>query len=214
MTVIAGDLRLPAGFAHPPASEQARQIAERGTILRVQVGWGCTGLPSRVRTIATRWESVSSRQSSLPASREFRPAPMPMAGPFHSSSTNDTRSGIVPAVSRIVPVPAMSFVSKLRLGVPGVEPLRTGRITLPIPEPHLSYLRSVRRGEVALAEVTQAVSDAGAEVRSLAGSSGVADEPDRGWVGYISPTSASGRSASRVSVQSVDSASSINSPSC
>ena len=34
----------------------------------------------------------------------------------------------------------------LRLGLQGAELLSTGRITLPIPEPHRAYLRSVRRG--------------------------------------------------------------------
>ena len=38
----------------------------------------------------------------------------------------------------------------LRLGVQGTELLSTGRITLPIPEPELSFLRAVRRGEVGL----------------------------------------------------------------
>jgi hypothetical protein len=38
--VISGDVRLPPGFDHPHASEAARRIAERGTILRVQVGSG------------------------------------------------------------------------------------------------------------------------------------------------------------------------------
>jgi hypothetical protein len=41
--VIAGDVRLPPGFDHPHASEAARRIAERGTILRVQVGSGVHG---------------------------------------------------------------------------------------------------------------------------------------------------------------------------
>ena len=34
---------LPAGFAHPHASEEARLIAEAGLILRVQVGSGVHG---------------------------------------------------------------------------------------------------------------------------------------------------------------------------
>jgi hypothetical protein len=34
---------LPSGFAHPHASEQARRIAQRGLILRVQVGSGVHG---------------------------------------------------------------------------------------------------------------------------------------------------------------------------
>jgi uncharacterized protein len=40
---IAGATTLPAGFAHPHASEQARLIAEAGLILRVQVGSGVHG---------------------------------------------------------------------------------------------------------------------------------------------------------------------------
>ena len=40
---IPGSTVLPAGFAHPHASEEARRIAERGMILRVQVGSGVHG---------------------------------------------------------------------------------------------------------------------------------------------------------------------------
>jgi len=40
---IAGTTVLPAGFAHPHASEEARLIAEAGLILRVQVGSGVHG---------------------------------------------------------------------------------------------------------------------------------------------------------------------------
>jgi uncharacterized protein len=40
---IAGSTELPAGFAHPHASEEARKIAEDGMILRVQVGSGVHG---------------------------------------------------------------------------------------------------------------------------------------------------------------------------
>ncbi|MGY1806775.1 DNA polymerase beta superfamily protein [Blastococcus sp. SYSU D00669] len=41
--VIRGDRSLPAGFAHPHASEEARRIAEAGTVLRAQVGSGVHG---------------------------------------------------------------------------------------------------------------------------------------------------------------------------
>lgn len=41
--LIDGDTALPAGFDHPHASEEARHIAERGTILRAQVGSGVHG---------------------------------------------------------------------------------------------------------------------------------------------------------------------------
>lgn len=41
--VIAGSRSLPGGFDHPHASEQARRIAEKGTIVRAQVGSGVHG---------------------------------------------------------------------------------------------------------------------------------------------------------------------------
>jgi uncharacterized protein len=40
---IPGSTELPAGFAHPHASEEARRIAQDGMILRVQVGSGVHG---------------------------------------------------------------------------------------------------------------------------------------------------------------------------
>lgn len=70
----------------------------------------------------------------------------------------------------------------LRLGFQGIQLLSTGRITLPVPEPQRSYLRAVRRGEVTLAEVLEAVAEAEAELLRLAGSSTVPDQPDRSWV--------------------------------
>ncbi|SCX37611.1 Predicted nucleotidyltransferase [Klenkia marina] len=42
-SVVLGDRSLPAGYDHPHASEEARRIAEEGTILRVQVGSGVHG---------------------------------------------------------------------------------------------------------------------------------------------------------------------------
>jgi uncharacterized protein len=43
VSTVPGDRALPGGFGHPHASEQARRIAEQGTILRVQVGSGVHG---------------------------------------------------------------------------------------------------------------------------------------------------------------------------
>jgi hypothetical protein len=40
---VPGSTLLPAGFAHPHASDEARAIAEQGMILRVQVGSGVHG---------------------------------------------------------------------------------------------------------------------------------------------------------------------------
>lgn len=70
----------------------------------------------------------------------------------------------------------------LRLGVQGTELLTTGRITLPIPEPHRAYLRSVRRGERSLPEVLEAVDAAAAALVRLGTDSTVPPEPDRAWV--------------------------------
>jgi uncharacterized protein len=70
----------------------------------------------------------------------------------------------------------------LRLGVQGVELLMTGRITLPVPEPDRQYLRAVRRGEVAHAEVVDAVEAAEQKLESLRASSAISAEPDRAWV--------------------------------
>jgi len=70
----------------------------------------------------------------------------------------------------------------LRLGLQGIELLTTGRITLPVPEPHLSYLRAIRRGEIPLAEVIDAVTDAETRLVALRGESSVPAEPDRLWI--------------------------------
>jgi uncharacterized protein len=70
----------------------------------------------------------------------------------------------------------------LRLGLQGIELLTTGRITLPVPEPDLGYLRSIRRGEVGLAEVVDAVTAAQARLAALRDSAAVPAEPDRRWV--------------------------------
>jgi hypothetical protein len=70
----------------------------------------------------------------------------------------------------------------LRLGLQGVELLTTGRISLPVPEPDLAYLRSVRRGEAPLPEVLAAITDVEARLTALRTSSSVPAEPDRAWV--------------------------------
>ncbi|TKV57156.1 nucleotidyltransferase [Nakamurella flava] len=70
----------------------------------------------------------------------------------------------------------------LRLGFQGVELLRTGRITLPVPEPALGELRAVRRGEVPVEQVVRRIDDVAAELESLNRSPRVPDQPDRAWV--------------------------------
>jgi len=70
----------------------------------------------------------------------------------------------------------------LRLGLQGIELLTSGRITLPVPEPQREYLRSIRRGDIGLAEVVNAVTDAEIRLTELRDSSAVPDQPDRRWV--------------------------------
>lgn len=70
----------------------------------------------------------------------------------------------------------------LRLGLQGIELLTTGRITLPVPEPERGYLRSIRRGEIPLAEVVTRIDEAEAHLSALATNTTVPDEPDRQWV--------------------------------
>lgn len=70
----------------------------------------------------------------------------------------------------------------MRLGLQGAELLTTSRITLPVPEPGLSFLRAVRQGEVPFSEVLDAVSEAEARLEELRGGSGVPEAPDRAWV--------------------------------
>jgi len=70
----------------------------------------------------------------------------------------------------------------LRLGLQGVELLSTGRISLPVPEPSRTYLRSVRHGEVPLSEVLAAIDAAQADLERLRLSDAVPPLPDRAWV--------------------------------
>lgn len=41
--MIHGSRALPPGFDHPQATEEARAVAEQGTVLRVEVGSGVHG---------------------------------------------------------------------------------------------------------------------------------------------------------------------------
>ena len=70
----------------------------------------------------------------------------------------------------------------LRLGIQGVELLTTGRITLPVPEPDRSYLRSVRHGDVPLDEVLARIANAEDQLSTLATTTTVPTQPDRTWV--------------------------------
>ena len=67
----------------------------------------------------------------------------------------------------------------LRLGLQGTELPSTGRITLPVPEPHRACLRSVRGGERPLNEVLDAITDTEERLTRLSDHPDIADQPDR-----------------------------------
>jgi hypothetical protein len=265
---------LPAGFAHPHASEQARQIAEAGTILRAQVGSGvhgtsisgqddrdemgiCLEPPEYVTGIARVPAGVDAGAETVVFEQYQRHTVWDQAGGLANRSGHGDLDVVVysarkwsrlalagnPTVLLLLFVPdaevvyrnaagaelvvnAERFVSRLaaarflgylrrqraamtggpgahtnrpelvaehgydtkfamhalRLGLQGIELLTTGRITLPVPEHDREYLRRIRRGEVAMAEVVAAIDDAEASLASLQGSTAVPDQPDRAWV--------------------------------
>jgi len=274
LRAIGGPRGLPAGFAHPHASEAARTIAEDGLILRVQVGSGAHGTaltgqddrdemgiclepPQYVTGIARVPSGTGDGAVMIPFEQYQRHTAWDQSGGLASRSGPGDLDVVIysarkwarlaisgnPTVLLVLFVGdddvvfrnqagvelvenADRFVSRLagdrflgylrtqrqamtgeigartswpelvaehgydtkfamhalRLGLQGIELLTTGRISLPIPEPHLSYLRAVRRGELPLAEVTRAIDEAEVELVSLNTSAKVPEEPDRAWV--------------------------------
>src|SRR6266496_2308019 len=220
---VAGSTMLPAGFTHPHASEEARAIAEKGMILRVQVGSGmhgtsitgqddrdemglCLEPPQFVTGLARAGNPtvllvlfVPDREvvfrdeagaelaanahrfvSRLAAGRYLGYLKAQKAAMTGQAGAHTNRPELV-AVHGYDTKYAMHA---LRLGLQDLSegPLTTGRITLPVPEPHRAYLRSIRRGERPFAEVLDAVSDAEARLSQLRDSPAIEDQPDRRWV--------------------------------
>ena len=265
---------LPAGFPHPHASEEAREIAEKGMILRVQVGSGVhgtsitgqddrdeMGLCLEPPQFVTGLARVPNGTGGLSPSVRFEQYERHTAWDRPGGLANRSGAGDLdviiysakkwarlalagnPTVLLLLFVPdeevvfrnaagaelaanAHRFVSRLaasrylgylrgqkaamtgqsgahtnrpelvavhgydtkyamhalRLGLQGIELLSTGRITLPVPEPHRAYLRSIRHGERPLDEVVDAITDAEERLARLRDSSAIADQPDRRWV--------------------------------
>ena len=65
----------------------------------------------------------------------------------------------------------------VRLGVQGVELLETGRITLPVPEPWLSWLRDLRQGGHTKDEALEAAAELEARLGDLLVTSPLPEEP-------------------------------------
>ena len=272
--VSGGGVGLPSGFPHPHASEEARLLAERGLILRTQVGSGvhgtsisgqddrdemgiCLEPPEFVTGLARVPNGSDGNGPPVPFEQYERHTVWDQPGGLANRSGAGDLDVVIysarkwarlalagnPTVLLVLFVPedevvyrnevgaelvdnAHRFVSKqaaqrflgylqaqkaamtgevgahtnrpelvaihgydtkyamhaLRLGYQGIELLSTGRITLPVPDPHRAYLRSIRRGEVELNEVVEAVSAAEAELTRLKASSTLPDEPDHRWV--------------------------------
>ena len=271
--VIPGSRALPPGYDHPHASDEARAIAERGTILRAQVGSGVHGTsvggqddrdemglclePPQFVTGLARVPAGLGSTATVEFEQYQRHTAWDRVGGLANRSGAGDLDVVVysarkwarlalagnPSVLLLLYVPddevvyrdeagveltanAHRFVSRLaaerflgylqgqkaamtrevgahtnrpelvaehgydtkyamhalRLGVQGVELLTTGRISLPVPEPDRSYLRSVRRGEVPLPEVLDAVTAAERRLVALQESRRVPAQPDRAWV--------------------------------
>lgn len=94
-------------------------------------------------------------------------------------------TGLPPRAERVREMPAAAVNWKcamhlLRLGHQGVEFLTTGTITLPVPGGLGDHLRSVRRGDVAFAEVVAEAEALEAAIRALVeGGSPLPASPDR-----------------------------------
>ncbi len=70
----------------------------------------------------------------------------------------------------------------LRVGLQGIEYLNTGRLTLPVPEPHLSALREVRLGARALVDVLGWYDQLAAELRIAAEATHLPPQPNWTWI--------------------------------
>lgn len=66
----------------------------------------------------------------------------------------------------------------VRLGVQGVELLETGKITLPIPEPELTWMRALRRGEHSKEEALQRAEELEVRIEELSATSQLPGQPD------------------------------------
>lgn len=66
----------------------------------------------------------------------------------------------------------------LRLGYQGIELLKTGGITLPMPPAEREFVMAVRRGEIELETVLEAVTEIDAELKQLRNGSWLPEHPD------------------------------------
>lgn len=105
-------------------------------------------------------------------------------GYLRSQRTRMIEGTVAKRVSRPYLVERYGFDTKfaghmVRLGVQGVELLETGRITLPMPDPWLTWIRDLRQGKHSQEEAIEAAADLEAKLQQLRDSSWLPKNPDR-----------------------------------
>ncbi|MFD7657175.1 DNA polymerase beta superfamily protein [Actinosynnema sp. NPDC059797] len=104
-------------------------------------------------------------------------------GYLHSQRRRMVDGAVARRVNRPELVARHGFDTKyaghmVRLGVQGVELLETGRITLPVPEPWLTWIRDLRQGGHTAREALDAAEELEARLVTLISSSDLPEEPD------------------------------------
>jgi len=104
-------------------------------------------------------------------------------GYLRSQRTRMLNGTVSKRVSRPYLVEKYGFDTKfaghmVRLGVQGVELLETGRITLPMPEPWLTWVRDLRQGRHTQEEAIEAAAELEAQLLKLVDSSDLPEFPD------------------------------------
>jgi len=154
IVTVPGSTALPSGFQHPHASEQARLIAERGTILRVQVGSGVHGT-----SIAGQDDRDEMGVCLEPPEFVTGLARVP-----------NGINGVGPSVR------FEQYERHTAWDRPGGVANRSGAGDLDV------IIYSVRRGQRSLTEVLEAIAETETRLAQLCDSPAVPAQPDRSWV--------------------------------
>ncbi|NAZ74404.1 nucleotidyltransferase [Kineococcus sp. T13] len=132
----------------------------------------CTAAGEELRANASRFASLQAGRACLGQLRAQRDALVGVRG--HRAAARARRSPAGYDVARAV--------HALRLGVQGLQLLRTGRLTLPVPAPDLEDLRSVRRGRWPLGAVLERVAGVEADLVAELRAGPLPPGADRAWV--------------------------------
>ena len=126
-----------------------------------------TSLGDRLRGMASAFWSDKARARFIGYSNAQRDRLLGVRGGAHTN-----RPGLV----EVHGYDTKYAMHMLRLGIQGIEYATTGRISLPVPEPHGSFLRDVRLGKFTLDEVIDRADAHEATLTSIEGSA--PPEPD------------------------------------